>query len=128
MTEPNVKNLSLNTIAGISRETNRIKRYIQGKADQSRYHMKDHIITDVQLNYSRTNTALTSLEAYVRGLRKQFDALHCTSWVMGEGWYAPDGEPYLVNCKRCYIVHAIGEGRDGCIDGGEPKDRWFTNS
>ena len=28
------------------------------------------------------------------------------------------GEPYLIDCKHCYIVHAIGEGRDGCIDGG----------
>ena len=45
-----------------------------------------------------------------------------------QGWYAPDGEPYLVDCKHCYIVHAIGEGRDGCIDGGEARDRWFTNS
>ena len=42
-------------------------------------------------------------------------------------WYAPDGEPYLVDCKDCYIVHAIGEGRNGCIDGGETRDRWFTN-
>ncbi len=42
-------------------------------------------------------------------------------------WYAPNGEPYLVDCRDCYIVHAIGEGRDGCIDGGETRDRWFTN-
>jgi hypothetical protein len=77
MTSPNVENLSLDTIAGISREANRIKRYIQGKADQSRYtaHMRDYIVTDAQLNYSRTNTALHSLEAFVNSLRKQFDTL-----------------------------------------------------
>ena len=77
MTSPNVENLSLDTIAGISREANRIKRYIQGKGDQSKYtvHMKDLHVTDEQLNYSRTNTALHSLEAFVNSLRKQFDTL-----------------------------------------------------
>ena len=76
MTTPNVDSLSLETIAGINREANRIKRYIQGKGDQSKYKgLTQTNVTDEQLNYFRTNTALNSLEAFVNSLRKQFDTL-----------------------------------------------------
>ena len=47
-------------------------------------------------------------------------------FVQRPEWVAPNGEPYLVDCRDCFVVHAIGEGRDNCIDGGEPADRWFT--
>ena len=61
-------------------------------------------------------------------MRKHLQSNRCNTEPSKQAdWYAPDGEPYLVDCKDCYIVHAIGEGRDGCIDGGETRDRWFTN-
>ena len=29
-------------------------------------------------------------------------------------WYEPPDEPELIDCKSCFIVHAVGEGREGC--------------
>ena len=36
----------------------------------------------------------------------------------------PIEEPWLIDCKSCLIVHAVGDGRNECIDGDDP-DLWF---
>ncbi len=73
---PNIKLLSMDTIQGITREANRIKRYIRGESENIKHRGRwEPTVSEEQLAYFKTRTALDSLKAYVASLEREIARL-----------------------------------------------------
>ena len=73
---PNVQLLSIDTIQGITREANRIKRYIKGEAESVKHRGRwTDTVSEEQMAYHKTKTALGSLKAYVASLEREITRL-----------------------------------------------------